>query len=173
MDVTTPDAAVHARGVIFVHSCPRSQSAHLEWAVAGVLDRPVRLGWSTQPVVPTTVRAELTWRDAPGTGARLVGALLAFRDVRFEVTEEPSVGREGERYSSTPTLGLYRATVGPHGDIVVGEDRLRAAVRASAGAGPALTAEIEGLLGVAWDAELEAFRCAGEGTTVRLLHRTG
>ena len=91
--------------------------------------------------------------------------------LRFEVTEEPSPGCDGERFSFTPDLGLWRATTGVHGDVLVGEDRLRAAVERAAAGASALEDEVRGLLGAAWDEELEPFRHAGEGAAVRWLHQ--
>jgi len=118
------------------------------------------------------VRAELSWQAEPGTGARLASVLRDWAQLRFEVTEEPSTGAEGERWSSTPTLGLFHATTGVHGDIVVREDRLRAALaRAATDPATDLVAEMQGLLGKAWDDELETFRHAGDGAPVRWLHQ--
>ncbi|MDP9117449.1 MAG: DUF3145 domain-containing protein, partial [Actinomycetota bacterium] len=31
------------RGVVFMHCCPSAIAPHVEWALAGVLGRPVRL----------------------------------------------------------------------------------------------------------------------------------
>ena len=118
------------------------------------------------------MRAELSWQADAGTGARLASALRDWMHLRFEVTEEPSAGAEGERWSSTPTLGLFHATTGVHGDILVREDRLRAAL-ARAGSDPAtdVLAEMQALLGKSWDDELESFRYAGDGAPVRWLHQ--
>lgn len=165
--------AVTTRGVLFVHACPRALSSHVEWAIAAVLEREVSLSWGTQPVLPSTVRAELTWHGPAGSGARLVTALRGFTGLRYEVTEDPSPGHEGERYSYTPNLGVFRATVGLHGDVQISEDRLRAAMAESMQNGTSLRADLDALLGSAWDAELEPFRYAGQGAQVRYLHRVG
>jgi hypothetical protein len=78
---------------------------------------------------------------------------------------------EGERFSSTPDLGIFHAVTGVHGDILIPEDRLRSALlRARMGEG-SLEAEITRLLGKPWDDELEPFRHAGEGAPVRWLHQ--
>jgi hypothetical protein len=145
---------------------------HVEWAVGGVLGVRVTLDWTPQPAAPGSVRAELSWQAEAGTGARLASALRDWMHLRFEVTEEPSAGAEGERWSSTPTLGLFHATTGVHGDILVREDRLRAAL-ARAGSDPAtdVLTEMQHLLGKAWDDELETFRYAGDGAPVRWLHQ--
>ena len=160
------------RGVVYVHSAPPALCPHVEWAVGGVLGARVTLDWTPQPAAPGTVRAELSWQADAGTGARLASALRDWMHLRFEVTEEPSAGAEGERWSSTPTLGLFRATTGVHGDILVREDRLRAAL-ARAGSDPAtdVLAEMQALLGKSWDDELETFRYAGDGAPVRWLHQ--
>jgi hypothetical protein len=60
-----------------------------------------------------------------------------------------------------------------HGDILIPEDRLRAAMQ-RAGRGEAdLESELSKLLGKPWDDELEPFRYAGAGAPVRWLHRVG
>ena len=160
------------RGVVYVHSAPPALCPHVEWAVGGVLGVRVTIDWTPQPAAPGTVRGELSWQADAGTGARLASALRDWMHLRFEVTEEPSAGAEGERWSSTPTLGLFHATTGVHGDILVREDRLRAALaRAASDPATSVVEEMHGLLGKAWDDELETFRYAGDGAPVRWLHQ--
>ena len=160
-----------ARGVIFVHSCPRAVSPHVEWAMARVFGSRLEIDWADQPVEPGSVRAELVWGGPGGTGAKIASALHAFRQLRHEVTEDPSPGREGERFSYTPTHGLFRATIGVHGDVMVPEDRLRTAMSQVLTTGEALADEVARLIGTPWDDELEPFRSAHEGSTVRVLHQ--
>jgi hypothetical protein len=163
---------VATRGVVYVHSAPPALCPHVEWAVGGVLGVRVTLDWTPQPAAPGAVRAELSWQAEAGSGARLASALRDWVHLRFEVTEEPSAGAEGERWSSTPDLGLFHATTGVHGDILVREDRLRAALaRAATDPATDVVAELQGLLGKAWDDELETFRYAGDGAPVRWLHQ--
>jgi hypothetical protein len=160
-----------ARGVIFVHSCPRAVSPHVEWAMARVFGSRLEIDWAEQPVEPGSVRAELVWGGPGGTGAKVASALHAFRQLRHEVTEDPSPGREGERFSFTPTLGLFRATIGVHGDVMIAEDRLRTAMSQVQSTGESLADEVARLIGTPWDVELEPFRSAHEGSTVRVLHQ--
>ena len=87
------------------------------------------------------------------------------------VTEEPTAGSDGQRYSFTPTLGAFSAVVGVHGDILVPEDRLKHAVAGEALGGEPLLKALERLLGVPWDDELDVFRHAGEDAPVRWLHQ--
>lgn len=174
-------SAQQARGVLYVHSARAAVCPHVEWAVAGVLGAPASMSWSPQPAEPGSYRSELSWQHEPGTAARLASALRGWDRVRFEVTEDPALEGEGVRFSWTPSLGLHTAAIGPHGDIVVGEDRLRAVLHASAVAGPGdhqraydqLTGQLAILLGRPWDDELESFRHAADGVAVRWLHRVG
>ena len=160
------------RGVVYVHSSPSAVCPHVEWAISGTLGSRVDLQWTAQPAAPGQLRAQCCWTADPGTGGKLVAALKAWPMIRFEVTEEPSPGAEGERWSYTPGLGLFHATTGVHGDIVVREDRLRTALaRAASDPAADLAREMQALLGKAWDDELEAFRYAGDGAPVRWLHQ--
>jgi hypothetical protein len=154
-----------------VHSAPRALCPHVEWAVAGVLGQRVGLGWIRQPAAPGTWRAELSWQAAPETASQLASALRGWHLLRFEVTAEPTVGTEGERFSSTPDLGIFHAVIGVHGDIMIPEDRLRAALLRARLAQSELETEISRLLGKPWDDELEPFRYAGEGAPARWLYQ--
>ncbi len=183
-----------ARGVLQIHSAPPALCPHIEWAVAGILGVPVSLPWVDQPASPGALRAELEWQGRPGSSATMTSALAGWNRLRFEVTEEASPGCDAVRYSCTPGLGTFCGTVSANGDILVPENRLRAAMslaRAGSGAadelgglrdrhgprhpalGGSLEAELSLLLGQPWDDELEPFRHAGAGAPVRWLNATG
>jgi hypothetical protein len=189
---------VTVRGVLQVHSAPSALSPHVEWAVAGVLGVPVKLPWLDQSAAPGTLRTELGWQGRPGSSGLIASALAAWNMLRFEVAEEASAGCDAVRYSCTPALGVFCASLSANGDIVVPEGRLRAAMTlaAAGGGGPqerpgqlrglrethgprhpalggSLDAELSLLLGEPWDAELEPFRKAADGAPVRWLHATG
>ncbi len=164
-------ARAKTRGVVFVHSSPRALCAHLEWGLADILGESVSIDWTPQPVAAGNVRGELAWTGEAGTASRIVSVLHGWGRTRFEVTEEATAHSEGERYSVTPSLGIYRAVIGVHGDIQVPEERLRGALARTLLSGAVLGEEIATLLGTPWDAELEPFRYAGEGTQVRWLHQ--
>jgi hypothetical protein len=194
---------VTVRGVLQIHSAPPALSPHIEWAVAGIFAVPVKLHWIDQPAAPGTVRTELTWQGRPGLSGEIASALAAWELLRFEVTEDASAGCDAVRYSCTPTLGIFSTTVSANGDVMISENRLRAAMTLAAGAavaagpgggpgsadqlgalrerhgprhpalGGSLEAELSLLLGEAWDAELEPFRHASAGAPVRWLHATG
>ena len=159
------------RGVLYVHSAQSAMCPHVEWAVAGVLGVSVNFDWTPQPAAPSHWRAELSWQGERGTAAMLASALRGWNQLRYEVTEEPAGGHEGARYSCTPSLGMFHAVVGVHGDIMIPEDRLKAAVVRAALGETSLELEIDKLLGKPWDDELETFRHAGDGAPVRWLHQ--
>jgi hypothetical protein len=163
---------VPTRGVVYVHSTPLAVCAHVEWAIARVLTAPTKLEWTCQPVDPATRRAECGWNGRPGTGAELAASLRQWPMIRFEVTEEPSPGVDGERFMHVPGRGLFRATTGAAGDIQLGEDHLRA-IMAAARTPESLAHALDKALGTAWDAELEPYRHAGDGAPVTLLTRVG
>ena len=158
------------RGVLHIHSAPSALCPHIEWAVGGVFGMPVRVDWTAQPIERSAYRCEYVWSGPVGTGARLASALKGWQRVRFEVTEEATSTSEAERWSYTPTLGVFHAVTGLHGDILVPEDRLRHAMATAAAGGPDLRTALDQLLGQPWDRELEPFRHAGDDTPVRWLH---
>jgi len=159
------------RGVLFVHSAPSVLCPHIEWAVGGVLGVPVALAWTPQPAAQGTYRTELSWQGAVGTAGKVTSSLRGWNHLRFEITEEPTAGSEGARYSYTPALGVFHAVTGLHGDLMIPEDRLKAAVVKAALGETTLEGAIDRLLGRSWDDELETFRHAGEGAPVRWLHQ--
>ncbi len=164
--------ATITRGVLYVHSATRAMCPHIEWAAQAVLGPRVQFDWTRQPAGPNLLRAEVSWHGRPGTGADLASALRGWEHVRYEVTEEPSHGVDGARWSHTPSLGIFHAVTDTHGNIVVPEDRIRAALD-SGGSVDQMRRAMDLALGTAWDAELEPFRYAGDGAPVRWLHRVG
>jgi hypothetical protein len=169
---------VSVRGVLYVHSAPSALCPHIEWAVAGVVGVPVNLPWANQPAAPGAMRAELDWAARPGPAGAITSALAGWNRLRFEVTEEASPGCDAVRYSYTPALGTFSCTTAANGDVMVPENRLRAALTLVASPAPGrpsttLETELGRLLGQAWDNELEPFRYAAEGAPVRWLHATG
>ena len=159
------------RGVIYVHSAPSALCPHIEWALGGVLGNAVSLEWIPQPAHAGAYRAEYSWLGEPGTAATIASALRGWNHLRFEITEEPTSSSEGSRYSYTPELGVFHAVTGLHGDLMIPEDRLKAAVVKTTLGETTLEVEIDRLLGKPWDDELETFRHAGDGVAVRWLHQ--
>ena len=161
------------RGVLFVHSAPTALCPHVEWAIGSVVDKRTDLEWTAQPAAPGMFRSELSWTGSPGTGALLASALRGWAHLRYEVTEEPSQGVDGGRWSHTPELGIFHAVTDVHGNMMVPEDRIRAALETGHNEPGQMLRELDLALGRAWDDELEPFRYAGDGAPVRWLHRVG
>jgi hypothetical protein len=164
--------AAITRGVLFVHSATRAMCPHIEWAVGNVLGSRVSLDWTDQPAGPNLLRCEMPWQGLQGTGAQLASALRGWEHVRYEVTEDASYGSDGGRWSHTPALGIFYAVTDVAGNVVVPEDRIRAALD-SGGNAADLKRALDLALGTARDGELEPFRYAGHGAPVRWLHRVG
>ena len=169
----TAATRTQTRGVLYVHSAPSALCPHIEWALGGVLGHAVSLEWTPQPAQAGTYRAEYSWTGDAGTAAAIASALRGWNHLRFEVTEDPTSATEGTRYAVTPDLGVFHAVTGVHGDIMIPEDRLKAAVVKAALGDTTLLNEIDMLLGKPWDDELETFRHAGDGAPVRWLHQVG
>jgi hypothetical protein len=92
--------------------------------------------------------------------------------IRFEVTEEPSDGVDGERFMYVPGRGLFHATMSANGDTLLGEGVLRALMAAARGP-EGLPHALDKALGTAWDDDLEPYRYAGEGAPASYLTRVG
>ncbi|WP_040594681.1 DUF3145 domain-containing protein [Timonella senegalensis] len=163
---------VLTRGVFFVHSAPRAMCPHVEWAITNVLGVPSRFDWIEQPAAPGLVRTEFSWQGKQGSGSKIVSSLRGWDQLRFEVTEDPSFGVDGSRWSHTPSLGIFHANIDVHGNVMVPEGRVRSALEHSHDA-YRMRRELDLALGTAWDEELEPFRYAGEGAPVRWLHQVG
>jgi hypothetical protein len=159
-DVTT--------GVVYIHASPAAVCPHVEWALSSALAAKPNLKWTPQPAMPEQLRAVTNWVGPVGTGARLANALRSWSVLRFEVTEDPSVGVDGQRFSHTPQLGLWSGAMSANGDVMIGEMRLRAMMADGA---DALAAELDSALGTAWDEALEVYRDGGDGAEVSWLSR--
>ena len=166
-------AMPRTRGVVFIHSTPAALSPHIQWALEAALGGRVQVEWQRQPAASGQQRMEYSWVGAPGTGARLASALRDFGKVRYEITEEASPGVDGSRWTHTPSLGIHHATISASGDPVITESHLREVLKLAQGSPDALQDMVDELMGVDWEAELEAFRYAAEGAPVRWLHKVG
>jgi hypothetical protein len=159
-DVTT--------GVVYLHSSPAAVCPHVEWALSSTLSAGANLKWTSQPAMPGQLRAVTNWVGPVGTGARLASALRSWSVLRFEVTEDPSPGVDGTRFCHTPQLGLWSGAMSANGDIMVGEMRLRSLMSEGA---DSLAAELDTVLGTAWDEALEPYRDGGDAGEVSWLSR--
>jgi hypothetical protein len=155
-------------GVVYIHSSPAALCPHIEWCLTSTLQSRANLRWVAQPATEGLLRATTNWVGPVGTGAKIANALRAWPVLRFEVTEDPSDGVDGERFCYAPGLGLWHGAMSANGDVVVGEMRLRA----MAAKGPDhLVAELDLALGTAWDEALEPYRGGSDGAEITWLHR--
>ncbi len=118
--------------------------------------------------MPNQMRAVTNWVGPVGTGAALANALRSWSVLRFEVTEDPSEGVDGHRLCHTPQLGLWNGAMSANGDTMVGEMRLRTLMASGA---DALAAELDSVLGTAWDEALEPYRSDGDTGDISWLNR--
>ncbi|MCW2582242.1 MAG: hypothetical protein JWQ53_1032 [Klenkia sp.] len=158
------------QGVVFVHACPKALCQHVEWSLERVIGAPVSLTWAEQPATHGSFRAEVSWTGSAGTGSKLVAALKQWPMLRFEVTEEPSQGSDGERMSYVPGHGVFRTPMSANGDLMITEQQLRH-LAATATSVEAFRHGVDDLLGAAWDDDLEAHRHAGDGAPPTWLHQ--
>ena len=121
--------------------------------------------------MPGQLRAVTNWLGPVGTAARLANALRSWPAPRFEVTEDPSAGVDGQRFCHTPQLGLWSGSMSANGGTIAREMRLRAPVdgggsrhsdgRAGFGVG----------YGVGLGCALESYRDGGDGAELSSLSR--
>ena len=148
-----------ATGVVYIHASPAAVCPHVEWALSSTLQARANLKWTPQPAMPGQLRAVTNWVGPVGTGAQLANALRSWSVLRFEVTEDPSAGVDGHRWCHTPQLGLWSGAMSANGDVMVGEMRLRTMMASGA---DTLAAELDSVLGTAWDEALEPYRDGGD-----------
>jgi len=98
-----------ASGTLWIHSCSRALTGHVEWALDRVLPVGDGLPWRAQVALPGRVRAHVGWRGPSGAAAGIASILGGF-DLRFEVTESAGEDALGERFAYVPHLGMFRAT---------------------------------------------------------------
>ena len=158
------------RVMLFVHSIPKALCSHVEWALAQYSKQLANFNWAIQPVASGTYRCEMQFVSDVGAATKIASILLAFPNIRFEVTEEASPGSDGQRIMFTPGLGIWRSAISVHGENLCSEDRLRSAMMTALRSGESVVDAVENVLGGPWDLELEPFRYAGDGAAVRLLH---
>jgi hypothetical protein len=160
-----------AHGTLIVHASTKAMTAPIEWVLSDLTKTPVKLDWHTQAISPSMVRASYEWSGSEGMAAKIATGLKAIPHIRFEVTEMSSGPDFNQRFCFTPGLGIFRADVNVHGDVVVNEQRLRYLMETKRNNLAELQLAIDSLLGTAWDAELEPFRVAMDSDVVRIAHR--
>jgi hypothetical protein len=174
MVINSPSTALpRARGTLLIHACTRAMTAPLEWVLATVLEHPVSLDWMAQPIAPSMLRASFEWSGVVGQAERIVSGVRGIPNVRFEVTQMSPTPGFDQRWSYAPSLGVFRSDIDVHGNIMVNELRIRHAMESNSTDATALMTALDQSLGTAWDAELEPFRIASDGDSVRWVNQVG
>jgi hypothetical protein len=140
----------------------------IEWILSDHFGEEVSLSFSAQPLAPNMVRSIFDWRGDIKAAHLLVSKLVSIPHIRFEVMEHNFSENTHERFSYVPSLGIFRADTDPHGNILINELVLRNILEKS----DTIETALDACLGTAWDAELEPFRVAIEGDSVRWVHKT-
>lgn len=166
-------ALPRARGTLLIHACTRAMTAPLEWVLASVIGQQVKLDWVAQPIAPSMVRASFEWAGVVGEAEKIVSGLRTIPNVRFEVTQLSSTPGFDQRWSFAPSLGVFRSDIDIHGNIMINELRIRHAMEMYSTDAVALLSALDQTLGTAWDAELEPFRIASDGDSVRWVNQVG
>ena len=160
------------RGTLSVHSTPAAMSPHVEWAVDAVVTRRSQAEWRQQSIAPGLVRASMAWEGPVGAGSQIAASLSGWPQTRYEVTEQASPGVNAARWAHTPGLGIFHALTDAHGQTMVGEERIRQICDEAQGAPEGIIGLLAGVLGEAWDAELEPYRQDdGRGPVLSRLRR--
>jgi hypothetical protein len=140
-----------------IYSAPKAVLTHIQWSLSDAIGHPVDINWSRQPLRSGTWKSSISWSSSLGAGARIATTLRGWHYLNFEVYEAALNGSDGSIFLFTPELGLFRANIGPHGDIVLNEHQISNAMKTSLQEGE-LTSNLERMLGVPWHESLEPFR---------------
>lgn len=144
-------------GEVFIHAVARTALRQVEWMLSDILDYQVPLMWANQPAKADSVRTGFAWQGEEDSGATLTSALAGWRDIFFEVIQEPFGQNGGSRWMYVPELGIKHRSIDEFGNFVIGETELRAALDRSNNS-VSLNWEIKNLLADAWEQELEPLR---------------
>lgn len=152
-----PKGIGSTHGRVEIYSAPKAVLTHIQWSLSDAIGHPVDINWSPQPLRSGTWKSSISWSSSLGAGARIATTLRGWHYLNFEVYEAALNGSDGSIFLFTPELGLFRANIGPHGDIVLNEHQISNAMKNSLQEGE-LTSNLERMLGVPWHESLEPFR---------------
>lgn len=164
-------AVSRAHGTLIVHASTKAMTAPIEWQLSDITGTHVKIDWYSQNISPSMVRGSFEWSGQAGYAAKIATGLRTIPHIRFEVTEMSNTSDFNQRFCFTPTLGIFRADINVHGDVVINEQQIRHVMEKSASHPELLQESIDQLLGTAWDVELEPFRVSMDSDVVRLAHR--
>lgn len=144
-------------GEVFIHAVSRAQVRQVEWMLGDILEYQVPLVWAPQTSFEGFMRTSFAWQGEASGGAELASALAGWRNIYFEVTQDPCEAVSAGRWMYTPDLGIRYRTTDEFGNFLIGEEELRAALQ-RANNGVMLNWEVKNLLADRWEQALEPMR---------------
>jgi hypothetical protein len=145
-----------SEGLVLIHRAPVALLTHVEWTISGISGNPSKINWIKDELSDSVFRGSVAVDCGLKDGATLASAFMNLKQLSFEVIYQSAL--LGARWSFTPSLGMFHCTADEAGNLVVGENQLRASIERAGSNILKLQAELRKLLGQAWDDELEPYR---------------
>ena len=145
-----------SEGMVLIHRAPSSLLTHVEWTISGISGNPTKINWIKDESSDSVFRGSVAVDCGLNDGATLASAFMNLKQLSFEVIHQSALA--GARWSFTPSLGMFHCATDEAGNLVVGENQLRASTEKAGSNILKLQAELRKLLGQAWDDELEPYR---------------
>jgi hypothetical protein len=142
--------------LVLIHRAPSSLLTHVEWTISGISGNPTKINWIKDESSDSVFRGSVAVDCGLNDGATLASAFMNLKQLGFEVIHQSELA--GARWSFTPSLGMFHCATDEAGNLVVGENQLRASIEKAGSNILKLQAELRKLLGQAWDDELEPYR---------------
>jgi hypothetical protein len=145
-----------SESLVLIHRAPSSLLTHVEWTISGISGNPSKINWIKDESSDLVFRGSVAVDCGLNDGATLASAFMNLKQISFEVIHQTALA--GARWSFTPSLGMFHSATDEAGNLVVGENQLRASIEKAGSNILKLQAELRKLLGQAWDDELEPYR---------------
>lgn len=159
-------------GRILIYSTPAALTQHIEWALDQHIGDRVGPTWVNQPLAPGAKATEVEYQSKVAIAAKLARALIQWRYLRFEITEQFKVSGDATLYRVTPDLGLHQAALASNGDVILNEHQVNQIIGNSI-SHKKLQVDLENALGNEWEIELEPFRIALAGGVPEIFSNIG
>ncbi len=145
-----------SEGLVLIHRAPVALLTHVEWTISGITGNPTKINWSQEDSSDSIFRGSVAIDCSLNECATLASALMNLKQLIFEVVHQSALS--GARWSFTPNLGMFHCATDEAGNLLVGENQLRASMDKAGSNILKLQAELRKVLGQAWDDELEPYR---------------
>jgi hypothetical protein len=159
-------------GRIDIYSAPAALLQHIEWGLNQYLGGANEPNWVNQPLAPGFKACAVEYQSNTPLAAKLVTALIKWRYLRFEITEQFNKTGDATLYRITPDLGLHQASLASNGDVVLNEHQVNQIIN-NAPSHKKLQVDLEKALGNQWESELEPFRLALASGSSEILSNIG